>query len=199
MSDLTPERVAELRAEVDAMFVVFTREQIRVGQGQHLIKTRDLLALLDRLAEQDAEIATLKADHDAAIDVGGFAHTGYRCMESAVRDLVGELDRKDAEIARLRAPYPDNPGATHFDGCWRTRGHHNCAVAEVERVTADADALGSLLDTTTAELRAARAEVEALRGLLADAGVVISDHLAESYPVILDSIDAALSPKEPTP
>lgn len=26
-------------------------------------------------------------------------------------------------------PYPENPGATHYDGCWRDRGHHNCAVA----------------------------------------------------------------------
>lgn len=29
------------------------------------------------------------------------------------------------------SPYPDNPGATHWEGCWRHRGHHNCAVAMI--------------------------------------------------------------------
>lgn len=33
-------------------------------------------------------------------------------------------------------PYDDNPGATHFDGCWRTRGHHNCAVAALAEQSA---------------------------------------------------------------
>lgn len=28
-------------------------------------------------------------------------------------------------------PYPINDGTTHFEGCWKTRGHHNCAVAKV--------------------------------------------------------------------
>jgi hypothetical protein len=90
-------------------------------------------------------------------------------------------------------PYPDNPGATHFDGCWRTRGHHNCAVAEVERLRAEAFDTAEYRRRDAADLFARDAEVEALRGLLADAGVVISDHLAESYPVLLDSIDAALA------
>lgn len=31
-------------------------------------------------------------------------------------------------------PYPDNPGSTHYEGCWRDRGHHNCAVREIERL-----------------------------------------------------------------
>ncbi len=34
-------------------------------------------------------------------------------------------------------PYPTNPGQTHFEGCYRERHHHNCAVAEVERLRAD--------------------------------------------------------------
>lgn len=31
-------------------------------------------------------------------------------------------------------PYPENDGQTHWDGCWRHAGHHNCAVREVERL-----------------------------------------------------------------
>lgn len=32
-------------------------------------------------------------------------------------------------ITDKKLPYPENPGQTHFDGCWREPGHHNCAVA----------------------------------------------------------------------
>jgi hypothetical protein len=31
-------------------------------------------------------------------------------------------------------PYPDDPGGTHWHECWRNAGHHNCAVAEIERL-----------------------------------------------------------------
>jgi regulator of replication initiation timing len=31
-------------------------------------------------------------------------------------------------------PYPDNPGQTHHEGCWRERDHTNCAIREVERL-----------------------------------------------------------------
>ena len=31
-------------------------------------------------------------------------------------------------------PYPDNPGSTHWQGCWRCVGHHNCAVAAVDKL-----------------------------------------------------------------
>lgn len=33
-------------------------------------------------------------------------------------------------------PYGDVSGQTHWDGCWRARGHHNCAVREIERLRA---------------------------------------------------------------
>ena len=36
-----------------------------------------------------------------------------------------------------RYPYADNKGQTHFEGCYRTRHHHNCAVVEVDRLTAE--------------------------------------------------------------
>lgn len=31
-------------------------------------------------------------------------------------------------------PEPENAGQTHFIGCWRARGHHNCAVQEINRL-----------------------------------------------------------------
>jgi len=31
-------------------------------------------------------------------------------------------------------PYPDNRGQTHYEDCYRERRHHNCAVAEVDRL-----------------------------------------------------------------
>ena len=34
-------------------------------------------------------------------------------------------------------PHPDNPGQTHFEGCWRHPGHHNCAVTLIDRLQAE--------------------------------------------------------------
>jgi len=33
-------------------------------------------------------------------------------------------------------PYPIDDGRTHSAGCWRWRGHHNCAVRKVEVMAA---------------------------------------------------------------
>ena len=42
-------------------------------------------------------------------------------------------------------PYPDDPGGTHYPGCWRERGHHNCAVLL-------ADELAGLLELVESKL-----------------------------------------------
>lgn len=34
-------------------------------------------------------------------------------------------------------PYPKDPGQTHWQGCYRSRGHHNCSVREVDRLRDD--------------------------------------------------------------
>lgn len=34
-------------------------------------------------------------------------------------------------------PHPENPGQTHWQGCFRSPGHHNCAVIEVDRLRDD--------------------------------------------------------------
>ncbi len=49
--------------------------------------------------------------------------------------LLAEVDALAARVEELQAgPYPENPGATHYDGCWKSRGHHNCAVARVREL-----------------------------------------------------------------
>lgn len=34
----------------------------------------------------------------------------------------------------VELPYAEDRGQTHYEGCWAARGHHNCAVREVERL-----------------------------------------------------------------
>ena len=33
-------------------------------------------------------------------------------------------------------PERPNPGQTHWDGCWRFRRHHNCAILRIEELEA---------------------------------------------------------------
>ena len=42
-------------------------------------------------------------------------------------------------------PYPDNRGQTHYEDCYRERRHHNCAVAEVDRLIAEVSKLRDAL------------------------------------------------------
>lgn len=42
-------------------------------------------------------------------------------------------------MAENSTPQPD--GRTHYDGCWNTAGHHDCARREIERLTAERDRL----------------------------------------------------------
>lgn len=35
---------------------------------------------------------------------------------------------------KIEYPYPPDDGSTHWDGCWRERRHHNCAVGEIKRL-----------------------------------------------------------------
>jgi hypothetical protein len=52
-----------------------------------------------------------------------------------------------------RLPYPEDRGGTHWDGCWRDRGHHNCAMAEIERLSAPSERAAALPPTDTEALR----------------------------------------------
>lgn len=41
-------------------------------------------------------------------------------------------------------PYPTSDGRTHHEGCHRLRGHHNCAVVEVDRLLVELAAARAL-------------------------------------------------------
>lgn len=43
---------------------------------------------------------------------------------------------EQADRRMAARPYPNDEGRTHWDGCWRERGHHKCAVAEADRLRA---------------------------------------------------------------
>lgn len=36
-------------------------------------------------------------------------------------------------------PYAPDVGRTHYDGCWKDRGHHNCAVLHIATLTAEVE------------------------------------------------------------
>lgn len=39
-------------------------------------------------------------------------------------------------MSETALPYPVDEGRTHWEGCYRVRGHHNCAVALVDSLRA---------------------------------------------------------------
>ena len=61
------------------------------------------------------------------------------CCVSCGRDSVGAgVEIVSNQIAALRARLapPVNEGQTHYEGCWKDRGHHACALerlAEAEK------------------------------------------------------------------
>lgn len=56
---------------------------------------------------------------------------------------MGVPRSRDSVLWCLRwVPYEDDKGRTHWEGCWRERGHHNCAVAMVERLTQAQEPVG---------------------------------------------------------
>ena len=71
-------------------------------------------------------------------------------------------------------PYPDDPGKTHYPGCWEDRGHHACAVAEIERLRAE-------LERLRAEWSSDRHQLRGVAGALMDAGDV---------PAYMDAVEA---------
>lgn len=74
------------------------------------------------------------------------------------------------------APYTEDPGKTHYHGCWRDRGHHNCAVHEILRLRNEVKGLVNAHKNADADAMKARAEVARLREALGE----IADPFDES-------------------
>ena len=77
-------------------------------------------------------------------------------MDPYVLQLIEALGRRDDEIERLEAERlafatesemrqaalkEKSDGRTHWEGCYTERGHHECAIAQVKRLTAERDNL----------------------------------------------------------
>lgn len=58
-------------------------------------------------------------------------------------------------------PYPLREGGTHWAECWRSPGHHNCAVVMVEELLTDVRSVDRLLGAMpfTGEHLAAAADI----------------------------------------
>jgi hypothetical protein len=82
-------------------------------------------------------------------DLFGWSDRSYLHAIMHVENAVKNL-RADAAALRAAQAAPADRGTTHYEGCWRTRGHHECAIAEVERLQAaqntPAKASGGLLE-----------------------------------------------------
>ena len=50
-------------------------------------------------------------------------------------------------------PYPPDPGKSCHHECWRSRGHHNCAVRKVEQLQAELAPLRAAVDAMANDRR----------------------------------------------
>lgn len=55
-----------------------------------------------------------------------------------------------------------NDGRTHYEGCWRSIAHHDCAVAEIERLQQEWDAAQAELAALRARVAEAERQLRAL-------------------------------------
>ena len=80
----------------------------------------------------------VKQAASAALDLHQSDNADVLKLRGLVLKLADALEAYEEEIEQLRSP-PGGPGATHWEGCWRARGHHECAVAEIERLREELD------------------------------------------------------------
>lgn len=114
---------AELRAEIESLALPWLTEAIR------------RYSVCRAMSEVSGTLVRLC----------GRAHAEGR--EQAAADAEQEIRRLRAAVERLSPPHGDE-GSTHWEGCWRTRGHHECAIAECERLReAEAEQSNALAHT----------------------------------------------------
>lgn len=82
----------------------------------------------------------------------------------------------------MNLPYPPDTGHTHYDGCWRERGHHNCAVARLDEAEAEVTAL----QATVARLEAVLSRIanEDYRGNRPISAVLAFEALQREHAII---------------
>lgn len=104
---------------------------------------------VDRLHADHAKLAALYTECELALHEALPPAATYAHFKDAIALVVDEVKRLRAGL-----PHPPDAGRTHWDGCWRQRGHHNCAVQRVEhtevelaQVRAEAKDLSDDLDS----------------------------------------------------
>lgn len=103
----------------------------RVGSlGTRHQQLVDLIQAALDAAEKKGREGTKLASIEAIQTARGLLREG-----AEVDHVMAYLD--EGVMHDLRAPYPHNPGSTHYDGCWANRGHHNCATELIRSLSKD--------------------------------------------------------------
>lgn len=63
----------------------------------------------------------------------------YNNVKSSPHQLETERNKARELLARYAATKAADNDRTHWDGCWRDRTHHACAVAKIEELQAKAE------------------------------------------------------------
>lgn len=88
--------------------------------------------------------------------------------------LIRRAETAEARVAELEPP-KGNPGATHYEGCWQTRGHHLCAMARVRELEAERRSVAELYE----RINQLEAELAFYENAEAERTVQLSDVRAE--------------------
>ena len=103
-------------------------------------ESRDTERALTLIAEV-RRLRAVYADALKRLDVAEAEDDRLRKALDGAAEELSDLDKRwcaeREENERLRNPPAISPGATHWEGCWKYRGHHACAIAEVKRLASE--------------------------------------------------------------
>lgn len=127
-------RADVVAARLDPMYVVTS-----AALDYRERKVRELVAASTGESEKRIEGWAKRrpepGDEGALVVSHFFAEGGYIVAEETELELDDFVGALLAEVERLRPPQ-GHRGTTHWEGCWESRGHHDCAVAEIQRLRA---------------------------------------------------------------